>query len=318
MVQMGIPTGLGLEALGAVGRAATKAIYGSTNGRAAHGYNRAVTYRPRRKRLYKRVGKKRVITKSGVNSMIMNRIMTWKSYHHLNDLTYALTGSLTGTPRIGYLDYTNIAFYDPTSSDAQRQTILSSRQSNNIFVDRVNVAISTRVTHNHAVNIRFICFFNNSWTEALVSAGNTPATQPANLDNLFKNWLTRVDEQVQDNARIVSNQKFNQDLVVKRRGQRSPGLLLDKNYYISPFQSPSGGSGGEADTLSLRQFNFSLPLKMWWNWENAPVDTAAGVDMKKGKLIFVTIVTSADPTNTNNTGNVEAEYRTSVVFKENS
>lgn len=305
-----------LRRVEAYGGWATARARDETNGRVAHGYSRSHVV-TRKAKKYKRVGKSKVLTPAGVNSMITRRVMAWKSYHHLNDLTVALTGALTN-PGCIYLDYTNIPPYKPASTDAQESSLMASRQSQSVFADRIHINVSCRFTHNHAVNVRFIVFFNNTYTESILSSGGVPTTQPTNFDNLFKGFLTREDETVNVNARIASNQKFNQDLVVQRKGMRSPGLLLDKSYYISPFQSPSGSSGGDADTLSLRQFNFNLPLKMYWNWEAVPVDTAGVIDMKKGKLICIALVTSADPSNTQNSGNVQMQFRTSLVFRENS
>lgn len=264
----------------------------------------------RRPRRYRKAPKKGR-TVGNINRIIDRRTLLWKSFHHENTGTYSLSGNISAVNKIFMGNYSYIEPYQ-INGTGQQKVLKATRQGDNVFVDRLNVSVSLRCTHNHTLAVRMIAFVNNAFSETLTITG--ALTAPTDLPNLFKNWLTYVDEGPSTNGVTMANQKMNTDLYKTKQGKS--GLLLDRTFYITPFQGVGAG-GAEVDTQSLRQYNFELPIKRWWNYENQQADAGDNLP-KEGNVYFGFIMASADPANTSNSGDVSYSVKNALVFKERS
>jgi len=280
-------------------------------------YGKKQTRKPRTKKsTYARKPRSKKVTKTRMPVTQYNRIMkavyTWKSFREANNnTTLALSGNISSALRGLIFELSDIPFYNTVNPAAPAQLdTKQARQTTNPYVSHFNVGISLRCTHNHAVTIRFLCFRNNGWQEPL---SWTTSTYPvlATLDNLFVNFLDKSDETTSPDGIRLPIQQFNGTLCQSRKD-----MYLNRVKYMRPLQGV--GSGGEvADSLSLRNYNFRIPVNQIYKYEDRILTNSEINNIKTGRVFFVMLVGVADPSNTANAGDMVVDTRFSTIFKEN-
>lgn len=269
----------------------------------------------RRRRRVRRPQTNRTLTKR--TNTLQRNLYTWKSFRSQNNnVVLDMTGNLVTTAPTdtrGVLwNVGRIPMFSVNGSTNAQRDVTQSRLTLAPYVDRLVSDISIRCTHNHAVCVRFLCFLNDGWQEpvnATYFSGNVLDT----WTNAFKNFINKTDAAVTADALEMSNYRFNTSLISSYKHK-----FLDKCFWINPYQSPSGGSGGTADTMSLRSYRFSIPIKRRFAFENRTNVDTENADIKTGALFFAILIGAADPANGSNSGAVTIDANHALVFKENS
>lgn len=253
----------------------------------------------------------RAVTARQVVKISKFSTMAWKSYHQNDEQTFSLVGNIAGQTKGILATLSNLPIYNGSSGAAQQKDVMQARQTDSVLIDKIKFQGVMRNTHNHAMTVRFLCFNNNSWHESLQYA--SASGQLTSMVNIFQNYTSKVDRPATSDGIDLAQDVFNKNLLSK-----SKDIYLDKTYFINPFQTPAGGSGGNSDSLSLRRFNFTLPIRRWYNYESKYIDGIETDVSKSGDLFFICLVGVADASNTGNTGTSFLDYRIATVFRENS
>lgn len=244
------------------------------------------------------------------SAIVRSPAYRWKSFRRAEGAVFPMIGNVTASHKVLMFELDDVPLYDANSSTPSHTDNSNTRLTNSIFAVKSQLELQTRFTHNHAVCMRVLVFRNNGWQESISYGGALPT--PTGVSNIFKNFLTKVDEQDDTNGAVLMGQRFNYDLVRSRKQ-----LFLDKTYLINPFQGVAAG-GGDADTLSLRRYTFNIPINRWVQFESKRTDSVEWNNRKTGTIWCVCIVASADPANASNAGSVLLEAQNALIFKENA
>lgn len=276
-------------------------------------------YKPRaRVVLRKRTYRKKPVAKKSLTAVVRRtrnierNLYTWKSLREAtNNTQLSLTGNIASALRACIFELSDIPLYNVANAATVSGTDpKQARQTVNPHVGYINAQVSIRCTHNHATTVRFMCFRNNGWQEPLSwTYGTAPIV--ATLDNLFVDFVSKADESTSPDGVRLPVQIFNNSLVSNKRD-----MYMNKVRYFRPLQGV--GSGGEvADSLSLRNFKFKIPVNQVWKYEDRPINNSEVNNIKTGRVFFVALFGVADPANTSNAGGIIMDTRFSTVFKEN-
>jgi len=237
--------------------------------------------------------------------------MRYKSYRQQSLSIYSLSGVVSSVLNASLFRFDDMPYFNIAGGiipgDFQQ-----CRQTTAPFIDKLVAKFSVRCTHNHAVALRFICFRNSGWQETLNYTFST-APELATVGNIFQDWLLKGDATVDTtNPQRFRNQVFNRALC-RERGH----LFLDKTFYLRALQGVSTG-GEVADTLSLKEYNFTIPIKRRQVFEDRGGPSAPELtDTKSGPILMLVMCVPADPSASSNSGDLQLQARLSTVFREN-
>jgi len=238
--------------------------------------------------------------------------MRYKSYRQQSLSIYTMSGNVSSLLNASLYRLDNMPYFNIAGGTIPGD-FQQCRQTTAPFIDKVVCKFSARCTHNHAVALRFICFRNSGWQETLNFTYAVGGTELATLGNIFQDWLDKGDAGVDTaNPQRFRNQVFNRTLCRERSH-----LMLDKTFYLRALQGVSTG-GEVADTLSLKEYNFTIPIKRRQVFEDRGGPSAPELtDTKSGPLYMLVICVPADPGSASNSGDLQLQARISTVFREN-
>lgn len=206
-----------------------------------------------------------------------SRVVAWSLWDNPLGATRA-SGVPVGIPK-----------FDPTSLTTPQADFEQCRQSDRIFVKRVNFSLAMRSTHDRQLTCRLIVLKPTAGDKnpgiTWVPGGYPDTQNNFGVQSLFEDYVVKTP--IGTGAFNVNSVNLSLAKINPRLISKSSDILVDKTMEVTPY------AAGDASSDTFGKYTFNLPINQWVDYNDLSNNAAS--QSKASSLNVILVFGSADP-----------------------